>query len=164
MTEAEIVAKVLPSIKTLGSFGGLISAGVLIWDRATRHAPYARFLRLDESNVPEENRVILRIYNPSDRLMLARIVASKDAGDLYLSPDDETFARSGIEGIMAVKPDGHVDVNAERHDDWKTLSRDTPVRAVFEWKSAQPSIRRGWRTKRIVMVKQDFDAISPRSW
>ena len=97
MTEAEIVAKILPSIKTLGSFGGLLSAGFLIWDRATRHVPYARFLRLDGSNVPEENRVTLRIYNPSNRLMLARIVASKDTGDLYLSPDDETFARSGIE-------------------------------------------------------------------
>lgn len=94
--------------------------------------------------------------------MLARVVESQKAGDLYLSPDDETFRRSGIEGIMAINPDGYVDVDAERQDGWKTISRDEVVHAIFEWKYAQPFIRRGWRRKRSVIVRQDFDAVSPR--
>lgn len=164
MNEAEIVAGIWSGIKTLGSLGGLVSAAFLLWDRATKTRPYARILRGDGSHVPEENRVILRVYNPSNRLMLARVDIAKRPQDLYLSADDETFQRAGIEGIMSIQPDGFVDVGAERQDGWKNLSRDETVRAVYRWKYAQPLFFRHWRTKCIVIVKQDFDAISPRPW
>lgn len=164
MNEVEIVAKIWPSIRALGALGGLASASFLMWDRATRHLPYARFLRLDGSNIPEENGVILRIYNQSNRLMLARVVESKGIKSLYLSPDDETFWRSGMEGVIAINPNGYVDMNAERQDGWKTIPSDGPVCAIYEWKYAQPFIRRGWRRKRTVILKQDFDAVSTRPW
>lgn len=162
MTETEIVAGIWPGIRALGAISGLASASFLIWDRATRYLPYARFLRTDGSNIPEENRVLLRIHNPSNRLMLARTVAPQDNRDLYLSADDETFMRSDVDGIMVIEPGGCLDVHVERQDGWETLPPSTRVRAIFKWKYVQPIILRRWRTKRLKIKKKDFDTVSPR--
>lgn len=180
MNEAEIVGGIWPSIRDIGAMGGLVSAAFLLWDRWMRYRPYARFLRLDGSNVPEENRVILRIYNPGNRLMLAHIVESTNDNELYLSADDETFRRSDIAGIMTIPPGAHVDADAERQDAWKALAGDELVHAVIRWRYAQAILPRhwklfrwrwvnrllpnDWRTMRIVLRKDDFDTISPRKW
>lgn len=159
---AEIGTEIWSGIKTLGSLGGLVSAAFLLWDRATKSQPYARFLREDGSDIYEKNRVILRVYNPSNRLMLAQVDISDHPQNLYLSADDETFERAGRNAIMPIKPNGFVDLDVMRQDGWKALSCNEAVRAVFIWKYAQPLLCQHWRTKRIEIVKQDFDAISPR--
>lgn len=154
-------AEIWSVIKTVGSLGGLISAAFLIWDRATKSRPYARFLQDDDYDIPEKNRVILRVHNPSDRLILARAGNSSSPQDLFLSADDETFMRADIYGIMAIKPGGFVDMHVMRQDGWEVLPDNGMVRAVFRWKYAQPIVFRSWRTERLMIEKQDYDAISP---
>lgn len=138
MNEAEIWS----FIKVLGSLGGLVSAAFLLLDRITKSRPYARFLREDGNDISEKNRVILRVYNPSNRLMLAQVDISDHPQNLYLSADDETFERAGINAIMPIKPNGFVDVDVMRQDGWKALSCNEAVRAVFTWKYAQPLLCR----------------------
>ncbi|WP_157767331.1 hypothetical protein [Paracoccus yeei] len=148
-------------IKWVGSLGGWVSAVFLVWDRTTQTRPYARFLRDDEHRIPEQNRVFLRVYNPSNRVMLAKVVDSERPQDLYLTPDDETFERSDVTGTMLIKPDGFLDMHVMRPDSWKNLPRDKSVQAIFKWKYAQPVVIRQWRTTRTAITKQDFDSISP---
>lgn len=159
----DVISIIWSVIKTLGSLGGLVSAAFLIWDRATKYKPYARFIQKEANNTAGGSQVICRIYNPNDRIMLVQVNLPNQPQELSLDANDETFLRSGVDKTILIDPNIFVDLDVVCYPDWKSLSHNKVVRVVFKWKYAQPLLFHYWRKKSVLIHKLDFDAISPRS-
>ena len=154
----------LEIIQGMGSAAGLLSAGYLGWQFATRRTPVAIIVPLRPWEISPTASQFVRIKNPSDRPMIVRFDDNVDRNELRIVRDDSI--RAAVEAAVGrsveviISANETRDFRLARRADHEEIEPENYLQVRFRWRYAQPFLLRVERTAVVIIRKSDYDALA----